>query len=133
MTVTVVNTSHKNEAPMIISYRNWKHFPNDLFLTELNFMLSFHDINNITYDNFDDMVISLVNKHIPLRYKYIRANQCPFMNKALRKAMMIRSKLKNRNLNDKNIESYNNYKTQRNTCTFLLRKAKGNPTANSNV
>ena len=53
------------------------------------------------------------------------------MNKALRKAIMIQSKLKNHYLNDKNIESCNNYKTQWNTCTFLLRKAKRATTANS--
>ena len=58
----------------------------------------------------------LVNKHAPLKYKYIRANQ-PFMNKPLRKAIMTRSKMKNRCLQDKSVNSYDDYKIQRNLCT----------------
>ena len=94
MTVTLLKTCTKKEAPKIISYRAYKHFSNELFQAELNLLVSFQDINNITYDKFDEIIMFLVNKHVPLKYKYIRANQGPFMNKTLKKAIISCSKLK---------------------------------------
>ena len=40
--------------------------------------------------------MSIFNKHVPIKFKYIRATDSPFMNTELRKAMMLRSKLRNR-------------------------------------
>ena len=39
-----------------------------------------------------------LNKHAPVKSKIIRANNAPFMNKILAKAVMIRSKLHNKYL-----------------------------------
>ena len=46
------------------------------------------------------------------------------MTKALRKAIMTRSRLKNIYLENQNITSYNNYKYQRNFCTNLFQNKK---------
>ena len=46
------------------------------------------------------------------------------MTKALRKAIMTRSKLKNVYLKNQNTTNWNNFKYQRNFYTNLLRKAK---------
>ena len=46
------------------------------------------------------------------------------MTKTLRKAIMIRSRLKNRFNKTKSDENWTLYKTQRNFCTKLLRKTK---------
>ena len=46
------------------------------------------------------------------------------MTKALRKAIMIRSRLKNRFNKTRSDENWSIYKTQRNFCTKLLRKTK---------
>ena len=46
------------------------------------------------------------------------------MNKTLRKAIVSRSKIKNRYIQDKNADSYNEYRIQRNIYTTLLRKEK---------
>ena len=45
---------------------------------------------NITHD-----------KHAPLKKRYVRANQSPFMNKKLSKEIMKRSRLRNKFLNTK--------------------------------
>ena len=74
MTVTVLKTYFKKVPPKIISYRDFKHFSNELFQIELEIMLKFEDINNLDYDKFDEILMSLTNKHAPLKYKYIRAN-----------------------------------------------------------
>ena len=44
------------------------------------------------------------------------------MTKALRKAIMVRSRLKNVYFNTRNSKNWENYKTQRNVCTNLLKK-----------
>ena len=46
------------------------------------------------------------------------------MTKALRKAIMHRSRLKGLYLKNKSVNSWNSYKVQRNFCTNLLRKTK---------
>ena len=68
--------------------------------------------------------MNIFNKHVPIKLKYIRANDGPFMNKELRKEIMIRSKLKNIFNRGKTDASFLAYKKQRNKCTTLLRKAK---------
>ena len=39
--------------------------------------------------------MNLLNGYAPIKCKYLRANDGPFMNKELRKAVMFRSRLKN--------------------------------------
>ena len=55
------------------------------------------------------------------------------MIKALRKAIMARSRLKNVYLKNPNTTNWNNYKHQRNFCTRLLRKTKFDYFRNLNV
>ena len=54
----------------------------------------------------------------------MRANHATFMTKEVRKAIMIRSKLSNKFLKDKNEQSRNDYRKQRNLCAALVRRAK---------
>ena len=61
-----------------------------------------------------------------MKIKYIRANNSPFMNNELSKAIMVRSRLRNTYLKLKTIESRDAYKRQRNYCVSLLRKIKKN-------
>ena len=66
--------------------------------------------------------ISTFNRHAPQRKRYIRANNSPFMNKPLSKA--IRARLQNKFLKSKTSESREAYKKQRNNCVSLLRETK---------
>ena len=54
----------------------------------------------------------------------MRFNNNLFMSKALRKAIMHRSKLKNIYNNYRTEDNWANYKKQRNFCVNLLRKTK---------
>ena len=67
-----------------------------------------------------------LNKHAPLKTRYVRANNSPFMNNDIYKAIMVRSILRNKYLNLKTEESKNAYRKQRNYCVSLIRKAKCN-------
>ena len=46
------------------------------------------------------------------------------MTKEVRKAIMIRSKLRSKSLKDKNEQSRHDYRKQRNLCAALVRRAK---------
>ena len=59
-----------------------------------------------------------------MKKRYIRSNNATFMNKELCKAIMTRSRLRNRYLKLKTNESSEAYKKQRNSCVKLLRKTK---------
>ena len=61
-----------------------------------------------------------------MKTKYLWANNSPFMNKELTKAIMARSRLKNKSLKLKTIEAREAYKKQRNFCVSLLRRIKKN-------
>ena len=65
-----------------------------------------------------------MNKHAPIKHKYIRANDNLFVTKEMRKAIMTQSKLRNRYYKLKTVEAELAYKTQRNIRTTLLKKSK---------
>ena len=63
------------------------------------------------YQHFLDIFKEILNKHAPMKQKYLRANQGRFMTKNLHKAMIKRSRLRNTFLkclekNTKNNEAF---------------------------
>ena len=60
-----------------------------------------YDINNIDYDSFIKTFLTVLDKHAPVKKKYLRANHANFVTKQLRKAIMKRSKLRNDFLKDR--------------------------------
>ena len=123
MPVTVLKSYFKKRRPNIVRYRDYKDFSNTNFVRHLHSSLIGYDINNIGYDNFHGICMNL-NKYAPIKCKYLRTNDGPFMNKELRKAVMFRSRLKNNYNKDKSDLSKLAYNKQRNKCTNLFRKAK---------
>lgn len=65
-----------------------------------------------------------LNVHAPKKQKFLRGNNSPFMNKELSKAIMERSRLRNKYLNDRREERRKQYNKQRNFCVGFLRKTK---------
>ena len=68
--------------------------------------------------------MKILDEFVPVKCKYLRANDGPYMTKDLRKAIMLRSKLKNKLFKEKTATCRVAYKKQRNKCTSLVRKAK---------
>lgn len=69
-------------------------------------------------------LLSRFDKHAPMKQKYVRANESPFMTKTLKKEIMNRSRLKNKYLKENSEKNKKAYSKQRNLCTSLLRKEK---------
>ena len=71
----------------------------------------------LSNDDFVRIFMDIFDRHV-------RSNQVPFMTKELRKAGMIRSKLRNDFNKIKTKSTEFAYKKQRNLCICLFRKAK---------
>ena len=122
LTLTVMKVFYQKQEPTIIQYRDYKGFSNEEFRNEMS-----HELKNakITdYDSFHEITTRIFDKHAPIKHKYVRANQGPYMNKILNKAIMNRSRLKNRFLANRNEENRKAFKKQRNYCVGLFRKEK---------
>ena len=82
------------------------------------------EINSSNSDiiNFKDK--HALDKHAPVKKRYVRANQQNFMDKELNQAIMVRSKLRNKYLKSKSEIDKQRYNKQRNYCVKLLRLKK---------
>ena len=133
MISTIMKLHFTKESPKTKYYRDYRKFDIDYFSSELSRQLDsiFCSIKeNADYEEsnefgrFHRVFLNLLNIQATLKKIILRGNNSPFMTKTLRKAFMIRSKLKKRFHKTRSDESCMLYKTQRNLCTKLLRKTK---------
>ena len=61
------------------------------------------------YGEFEAVFLKKLNKHAPLKKKFLRHNNKPFTTKDLRKQTMIRSKLRNIFNKNQNYENWRKY------------------------
>ena len=85
MTITVLKTFFQKQSPICIKYRDYKKFNKSLFRIELEENLNSIAINNTKYELFESTFITVLDKHAPMKQKYVRANNASFMNKVLSK------------------------------------------------
>ena len=88
-----------------ITYRSMKHFDHEDFNRDLS-NVPFHVCD--IFDDVDDiawaqqhLLSSVINIHAPLKQRYLRANQVPYMNGQLRKAIHQRNMWRNKHFKDK--------------------------------
>ena len=91
LALTVLKTSFDKNKPCQILYRNYKNFNSEYFNEDLQNILPTTQIN--TCKQFEYTFLSVLNMHAPLKNKLLRANHSQYVTKALRKAIMRRSKL----------------------------------------
>ena len=115
--------SHILKSPSKVKhFRNYKSFNENTFNEDLKSRID--STEKLQYPLFESIFNDVLNTHAPIKTKTVRANNHQFINKALRKAIMTRSRLKNIYLKTRNNENWDKYKKQRNFCTNLLRKTK---------
>ena len=49
-----------------------------------------------SYEEFESLFLKVLSKHAPMKSKYIRANEAPYMTRCLKKAIMKRSHLESK-------------------------------------
>ena len=92
VTMTEFKTSFQKREPKIIKYRDYKNFDNIKFRSEI----LERNFNYTDLRIFKETVFNIFNKYAPIKIKYVRANEAPFMTKQLHKAIMKRSRLRNK-------------------------------------
>ena len=120
LTVTVLKSTFRKMPPKVIKYRDYKKFSQANFYHELCSL----DMYNTSNDQFVSIVTEILNRHAPLKQRYVRANDNPFITKEIRKEHMKRTRLRNKYLSERSDSNAAAYKRQRNKCVALLRKAK---------
>ena len=120
----MLKTFYKRQKPTIIQNTNYNTFNEQLFRIELDKELAKIDLNNAELAEFHNEFLSVFNKHNPVKYIHIRANNSSYMTKSIRKEIMFRSRPRNKFFKTKTEESKHN--KQGNLCVTLLRKAKRN-------
>ena len=78
---------------------------------------NFRDVNNFAFDQFDlsnfkETIFNIFDKYAPIRQKYFRANEAPFMNKELHREIMKRSRLRKNCLRIKSQEDRLKHNTE---------------------
>ena len=124
MVVTVLKGELVNRGPKIVTYRDYSKFSTVDFKDNLVHMV-LSELSEIEdFGAFETGIMRVLNEHAPVKKKSIRANDGPFMIKALPKEYMHRTRIRNRyhsNRTDANLKAF---KKQRNICVYLLLKAE---------
>ena len=125
MTFTVLRSLFNKAKPEVIFYRDYKNFINDNYRSFIEEFSGNLDISNSTaLDSFLDICRVALNKTAPLKQKFVKANDNPFINKTILRAIMSQMRLRNRFLKDVLDTNRVAYNTQRNYCVSFVRKAK---------
>ena len=133
MVITVMKIYSEKQKPQEIKYRSYKYFNVHSFNDDLKAALEQYDKACMNYDDFKEIFMKKLDKHAPRKNKIVRGNNAPFMTKALSKAIMHRSKLKNNFNKNPNEENKRLFKKQRNFCANLLKREKKHYYSNLDV
>ena len=97
-------------------------FKEEDFLLDLENNLEYRQHGD--FDCFDNILENTLNWHAPVKTKIVRGNNKPHISKSLRKAIMVRSKLKNIANKTGHPDDISKFKRQRNRVVNINKKEK---------
>ena len=106
--------------PKQIVYRKFKNFDLSIFKNKIRTKMRSID----KYEIFEEEFLKVLNKHAPLKRKFIRANHVPYMTKNLRKTIMKHSQLENKYISSCTVENINKNKNHKKFCSKLYKKER---------
>ena len=71
LTITALRAHFHKQSPDIIIYRDYKYFDRINFRNELTQKLKNNTISLKCYETFENIIISVINKHAPMKKKYL--------------------------------------------------------------
>ena len=83
----------KTEVAVYRSYKKFNKSDFLCFLKKANFDFLKNDPNQ-NYNLLTYKFLGIVNKHAPLKKKFVRGNNAPFMNREFQKEIYVRSRLR---------------------------------------
>ena len=122
---------YNKQKPKIIQYRKYNGFSNEAFMHELESALA--SFSQISFGTFKSTVDNILQKHAPIKKRYVRANQVSFMNSIICKEVMRRTRLRNKFIDSKTNADRIAYNKQRSYCVSLIRKEKKAYYSNLNI
>ena len=102
---TILRKTIRKASSTKMFYRDYKGFDQEKFETQLKLKLKLklNSQASLSYATFQAVFLETLNKISPVKVKVLRFNNNSFMTKSLRKAIMLRSRLKN-NFNKKGLK-----------------------------
>ena len=82
--------------------------------------------SQVSFGTFKSTVDNILQKHAPIKKRYVRANQASFINSKIHKEAMRRTRLRNKFIDSKVDADRIAYNKQRNYCVSLIRKDERN-------
>ena len=78
---------YKKQKPAIITYHSYKNFSNEVFMADFQSRISqvTSENNDFEFDILKAVLNQAIQKHAPVKQRYVRANQTPFINKITNK------------------------------------------------
>ena len=118
-TFDLKNRSYFSRLPLkTLTYRSLRYFENKDFLYELENKLCTKGCNGgFKYDDLRNIFRSTLDSHDSLKQKRVRRNQVPFMTKELSRAIITRSRIKNKYNKWPSRENFLALKQIKNKCT----------------
>ena len=122
MIVTVLKIYFQKREAKVINYRDYRNFSNEEFRQQIlkEILKATQNGDIVSYESFLSICQQALESRAPKKQKYVRSNHSPFINKTILKAIMDRSRLRNKFLKTRSQEGKKAYNTQRNYCLTLL-------------
>ena len=79
LVLTVLKTTFKKKPPKVVLYRSYKNYYSQNYLNDVNMSLAGIDLHQISNDEYNDLRMGVLGRHAPLKKKYVRGNDQPFM------------------------------------------------------
>ena len=89
--------------------------------------------SQISFGTFKSTADNILQKHAPIKKRYIRANQASFINSKIHKEVIKRARLSNKFIDSNTDVDRIAYNKQRNYCASLIRKEKKSLYSNLNI
>ena len=97
MTISILKMHFRKLPPKVINYRDLKKFDNERFMGSLLYTLNEERIDySKNPDNFFEICNTVLNTHAPKKKRYILGKNKPFMTKTFSKAIMQRTRFRNK-------------------------------------
>ena len=80
MSLDIIKVFYKRQPPNIVTYRNYKNFNDEVFVNDLNNYFT-EKAEFLSFNSFNRTIDKALEKFTPLKKRYVRANQAPFMIK----------------------------------------------------
>lgn len=127
---TVINNSTPTYEKSKYKYRSFRAVDEQSLNADLECLkekfkaenCSTNDINAL-YENFENDLISVIDKHAPMKEAYRRQNNLPYMNKNLKKEIYKKKMYYHKYLKCKTSKNWENYRKTRNNVSNLKRKS----------